>query len=500
MTIGGRLLLTNGGTVEIDSPVPYSSVADGLLRALGAEPAALAARYPRADPSRSLSLTSATFFDRETFGDDRLVVGAPPGSGSAWVEYLAKTPLSESVRQDVLRLETSTADYLSGLSDGEKKDRLSRISYRDFLLNIARVDPATVALYQARTHAEYGVGIDAISALDCTVWGLPGFRGMGLIGGPAPRMGYTAAGYAAGGSYRFHFPDGNASIARLLVRNLIPAAVGGRTVEDIVTAGVNYALLDQPGSPVRLRLNSSVVRVRHRGRPASAKEVEVTWLGPGGMQSARAKHCIMACWMSVIPHLCDELPAIQKEAMHYQVKVPLVYTSVGLRDWTSFHKLGFSQAFCPGSYHYRVRLDFGPQMGDYVPTKSPEEPAIISMERTPCQPGLQEREQHKAGRRELLQTPFSTFERNIRDQLARMLSASNFDPARDIEAITVNRWPHGYAYEYNPLFDPDWAPGAAPHEIGRRRMGRIAIANADAGAAAYTDCAIGEAWRAVSEL
>ena len=102
-------------------------------------------------------------------------------------------------------------------------------------------------------------------------------------------------------------------------------------------------------------------------------------------------------------------------------------------------------------------------------------------------------------RMELLATTFETFERKVRAQLARLLSAGGFDPARDIEAITVNRWPHGYGYEYNPLFAPDRAEGQAPHIIGRQKFGRIAIANSDSGATAYTDVAIDQAYRAVSE-
>jgi len=323
---------------------------------------------------------------------------------------------------------------------------------------------------------------------------------MNLAPGRAPRMGYTAGGYADSGSYRFHFPDGNASIARLLVRGLIPGAVSRGTAEDIVTAAIDYSQLDRPGTPVRLRLSSPVMRVRHRGQPGRAADVEVVWIGRRGLESARAKHCILACWHTVIPYLCAEFPQSQKDAMRYQVKVPLVYTTVGLRQWTAFEKLGFSRASCPGSYHYSARLDFGPQIGGYVPAKSPDEPVLVSMERTPCLPGLPERDQHRAGRGELFSTTFATFERSIRDQLARMLSAGGFDPGRDIEAITVNRWPHGYAYEYNPLFDPDWPDGQAPHEIARRPLGRIAIANSDASAGAYTDKAIDEAWRAVQDL
>ena len=125
---------------------------------------------------------------------------------------------------------------------------------------------------------------------------------------------------------------------------------------------------------------------------------------------------------------------------------------------------------------------------------------VVRMERTPCMPGMSERDQHRVGRADLLSTPFETFERNIRDQLGRVLGRGGFDPARDIDAITVNRWPHGYAYEYNYLFDPEWPAGQSPIEIARKPFGRIAIANSDAAAAAYTDTAMDQAYRAVEEL
>jgi spermidine dehydrogenase len=132
--------------------------------------------------------------------------------------------------------------------------------------------------------------------------------------------------------------------------------------------------------------------------------------------------------------------------------------------------------------------------------RSPDEPILVHMTRTPCRPGLDERDQHRAGREELLTTSFEDFERNIRDQLARTLAPGGFDPAADITAITVNRWPHGYAYEYNPLFDPDWSEPEQPNVIGRAPHGRITIANADSGAGAYTDVAIEQAYRAIGEV
>jgi spermidine dehydrogenase len=171
-----------------------------------------------------------------------------------------------------------------------------------------------------------------------------------------------------------------------------------------------------------------------------------------------------------------------------------------LRNWAAFQKLRVSSIYAPGAYWNSVGLNFPVNIGDYRSPRSPEEPTLLHLSCTPCRPGLPAREQHKAGRMELLITPFELFERKIRSQLLRMLSAGGFDPARDIGAITVNRWPHGYGYEYNPLFDPEWPYGEQPHILGRKPFGRITIANSDSGATAYTDVAIDQAYRAVSEL
>jgi spermidine dehydrogenase len=180
--------------------------------------------------------------------------------------------------------------------------------------------------------------------------------------------------------------------------------------------------------------------------------------------------------------------------------VPLVYGSVGIRNWTSFQKLGIRGVAAPGSYWSALSLNAAVNIGEYRSPTKPEEPILLHLSRAPCKPGLPAREQHKMGRYELLGTTFETFERNTRDQLARTLSAGGFDPARDIEAITVNRWPHGYGYEYNPLFDPDWPEDQRPNVIGRKPFGRITIANTDSAATAYTDSAIDQAYRAVNEL
>jgi spermidine dehydrogenase len=208
----------------------------------------------------------------------------------------------------------------------------------------------------------------------------------------------------------------------------------------------------------------------------------------------------MGCWNAVVPYLCPEIPKEQRDALAYGPKVPLVYTNVFIRNWTSFQKLGVQSVYSPSGYHSGVTLDFPVSLGDYRHPRSPEEPMVLHLTRTPCSPGGSSRDQHAAGRYDLLSTTFETFEREIRRQLGRILGSGGFDPAKDILGITVNRWPHGYAYEYNSLWDPEFPPGQAPFEIARKPFGRIHVANSDAGAFAYTNAAIDQAYRAVSEI
>jgi spermidine dehydrogenase len=506
----GRMLLGYGGTYAIESPAPYSAVARGLIRELGIDVEGLQRTNDRG-LYRSLGLHHAVFFDKETFGADRLVpdprhladteTGEPAEGPDPWKEFMERAPLSETARRDVRAIYETKTDYLPGLSSAEKKARLARMSYARYLTGIAGMDTQVVAYLQARPHPYFGVGIDAVSAQDAWGFGLPGFEGLKLEPGAGPGMNRDCIPNEEAEKFFLHFPDGNASIARLLVRQLIPRAVPGRSVEDVVTARANYARLDEARNPVRIRLNSTVVRVRHDGAPASAGQVEVTYVKGGKLLAVRGAQCVLACWNMVIPYICPELPAGQRKALAWEAKVPIVYTNVVLRNFDAWKKLRVSAIYAPGSYHTQVNLDVPVSLGGYGCPRKPNESIVVHMMRTPCKPGLAAREQHRAGRLELFQTSFETFERRIRDQLARSLGEGGFEPARDIGAITVNRWPHGYAYEYNSLFDEFWIEGGeTPCEVARKPFGRVAIANADAGAYAYTDGAIDQAWRAVQEL
>ena len=508
--VGSAFRLGFGGTFSIESPAPYSAVAKGVIEELGIDVPSYA-KYFDKGLYRSLGLRPRIFFDKETFGTDKLAIHFNPRGGESedtprWSpdllkQFLADAPIANQAKRDLERLYQEPKDYLPGLTSDQKKAKLARMSYASFLKDVAGVHEDIVKIYQAMPHPLFGVGIDAVSAQDAWGLDLPGFAGLMLDPAPGKGMNRDAIPNQKAEKYFFHFPDGNATIARLLVRKLIPGAIPGTAMSDVVLAEANYARLDDSNSPVRIRLNSTAVRVKHIGNAASAKEVEVSYARGGKVYTAKAKNSILACWHVVIPYICEELPDKQKAALASAQKVPLLYTNVTLRNWLPFQKLGTNSVYAPGMYHTSLNLDLPVSIGGYECARKPEEPIVIHMMKAACKPGRPARDQHRIGRIELFNTTFETMERKIREQLVRTLGPGGFDPARDIAAITVNRWPHGYAYEYNSLFDPFWLEGGeTPCEVARKPYGGIAIANADAGAYAYTDEAINQAWRAVGEI
>jgi len=497
-SVGGKRMIINGGTLGIDSPEPYSKVADGLLRRLGIDAPALAEKYEEHAGAAidAAGLSGGVFFDRETFGRDALI--RMPKSETL-AQSLARSPLSAAAQAQIALREAGASDPLGTMPMAERKEYLSRISYRDFMLKHGGMNEESVWWYQNRPLGWWCAAGDAISALDA--WGARfiGFEGMKIDKGGTMRMGFTPRGFAnTGGSYTFHFPDGNGSVARLLVAKLVPQFMTpGVTAEGSVLAPCHYETLDRAGQQVRIRLSSMVVRVANRGSAGA----DVVYSNGGEVHKVAARHVVMACWNMVIPYLIPDLPEAQKAGLHELVKEPLCYTSIALTNWRAFAKAGISRAWCPAGWFTNFGLDRVVEIGGYTGPKTPEEPSLLELHSFPHAPGLPEHEQSRAGRAELLATPFSTFESRAVDLLTRALGQHGFDAHKDIAAITVNRWPHGYSAEYNSLWDAKRDDEAdAPHLVGRAKFGAITIANADSGRAAYTSSAIDQAWRAVNEL
>ena len=487
---GGRMRLSWGGTMNLEYPY-FSDEVNELLGELGVDIGTLLEGYHFRYGSGPKG-KHAMFFDAETFGRDVLVqdFSFRAGRETDLDDAIDRFPISEASRASLKKFYSRRENVFGDKSEGEVKALLRRISYTDFLKQYGGLTDEAADLFIRVTHGYAGVGADSLSAAECIGASVPIMHLLGsehLSGSGATDAGGDVA----------MFPDGNASIARLLVRALVPGVAPGADASNLALAHFDYGKLDEPGAPVRLRLESTVINVANH-----ESGTRVTYVNDGRVLRVNAKHTVLACYHAIIPHLCPALPGEQKEAQKYQVKRPLLVTNVLLRNSKAIDKLELSGAYCPGRLHGAVWVVKGVDTVGYSHEwdDTGTVPIMFWGSVTPPDSSVTVKEQHRASRAKLLAMTFEDFEREVRTVLDGMLGPAGFDVQEDILAITVNRWPHGYAYGYLDLWDPEWPAGQAPHEIARQPFGNITIANADAGAEAYTHVAIDEARRAIAEL
>jgi spermidine dehydrogenase len=504
----GRTFLASGGSDWFINPTTWPYDVVRMVRSLGVDlNHDLGTYHPEIFDSRGLGL--ATFFNKEAYGKDELVVGGTPQRPTA--EFLAKTPIARFVQEDLLRLMTDPQiDYLKGLSKEEKISKLRSMSYREYLLKVVQVHPEVLP---------YNKGVWCLSDDTATAWfayfrAMPGFAGLGV---ERPYGSPEAPEYEA---RNIHLPSGNHSFARLVVRSLIPNSLAPGSYVDVETERVNYATLDRPGQSTRIRLNSTVVRARHIGAAPhqfepDSRNVEITYMRAGRACKVIAKDVVLACMNNMIPYICPELPNEQKQALHMSVRAVNTAVNVLIRNWQAFANLKVREVACPQSLLTSLALQRPRTFGKLKPSMDPSQPIVVEFEnangglsnefftrqmlggRLP-DPGTSVRDQMRMVRAGLLRTSYETFERAIRRLMGGALARGGFDPARDIVGLTVNRWGHGYALGRNHLFDDESGPG--PCELGRKKFGHITIANSDASGIDNAQTAMDEGIRAVREL
>jgi len=488
LDVDGKKLLSYGGSQNLAKPSQYSKVAAQLLRDLSIDVQRFYSYYDR-DYFARRGMTDGIYFDRPTFGVDRVLANPIFGDieGKELKSVVARMPISEQDQAEFIRLVEGGVDYLAGMSVQEKTELLRNTSYLEFLKEYAGMPEAVTAILQDTFLYWNGVGWEADSALEATKNEFPGTWELGVHKEDEESEPYI-----------FHFPDGNASVARLLVRDLLPNTIPGSTMEDIVTSRADYSLLDTDDSDIRIRLNSTVV---HAANTPDGKFVDITYVNNGDIYRARALHAVLACYNNMIPHICPEIPEQQAEAIRYASKVPYVIASIAIRNWQAFVEAGFDNVYSPGDVYFKMMfLDYPVSMGDYHYSKGPDEPVVISGWFSPTTRGLPAKDQYREGRTRLMQMSYDDFEQDIYSHLDGMLGPYGFDAEREIAAITLNRWSHGYAYEFEGIGVPaEYDRYNGPHITGRAQIGRISIANSDSEARAYVDGAIDAADRAVNE-
>jgi spermidine dehydrogenase len=499
----GRMMVSLGGAQNIESVTGYSDAAAQLMSDIGLNENFLNFM----DTSTSEDLALVGNFDANNgvalprSQDHFIYAGnwnAVMFGGEGYEEVLESLPLPDDETAKLIAFWGGKRDFLEGLSLSEKWDYLNTVSYNQFLIDKVGLLPTTVPILNAIILHLSGMTGWNLTVGEALLGGASGIRSLGWLG---------RATAAAGGAFLDRllkirmFPDGNASVARLLVQKLIPTVAPEVTGPDtIVGARFNYQVLDQAGNNTRLRLNSTAVGVREN----QAGTVEVDYVEHDSAKRVMADHCILACYNGLIPHLCPEMPESQKAGLAYGVKTPFVYANVQVRDGQAFSKAGATLFQCPYDPFQWVSCAPTVSVGGFEPPRSPDDPMVIFMMHSPMpmtkpDPKLSTRDQLRLARTEIYQAQFSDYEQQIREQLQSMLGQFGFQHQSDIEAITVNRIPHGYAYPYVKLDDPEWEAGQAPHEIGRAQFGRISIANSDSEAVALMNAAFDAAHRAVGE-
>ncbi len=531
--VNNRTMLAYGGSQSIESPRYYEPVSKKLLTDLGIDFEKFYTAYDF-DYFKNRKLDTGFYFNKATYGENRIVKNVPSFRYDLTYKESIKPdniqrvasqmPISEESKEEFIRLFLDQTDFFPELSPEEKYYLLDNISYEDYLREYHKVGEEVIGLFHSLVWGLWGVGNDSIPAAGCWGDGLPGFAGLGFMDNEdsideindqenlmyenetfdESIRDYMSKNELSNEPYIFHFPDGNATIARLLVRKLIPNSIPGNNMEDIVTAKADYSMLDKPGQDTNIRLNSTVVSVINK-----KNGVEIIYAKQGALYKVHAKQCILACYHGTIPELCPQLPEKQKEALKYNVKVPLVWVQVAMKNWHILANKGVHTLQCPNCFYNSFYVDFPVSLGDYQFPQTFEDPVVFMMQHVPTRPnqGYTNREQFRLGRHEILTMSYQDYEDKLFDQLRGMFG-SDFDED-DVAAITVNRWAHGYSYEYNNLFDAEFFGGELPddldderypHVIGRKPFGNITIANSDSLGSAYVDAAISQADRAVREL
>ena len=508
----GRTLLGVGGSLNLEQAA-MGAAARSLLEEIGVDFTSLRRSIEPDYMIHDVMSPHGLYLTASVYGTDRAMNGqwnltwAGAGDFQSAIRSLQLPPSDE---QGLINLISGEQDFLPGMSAQEREQFMHSTSYERFLSEHVGLSPEAVQITEPWIKALFGVSVASVSIYEALYSGAPGAAALLPPAPEAPDVD-TANGEAEdpeaqdpeaedSGAYRYPlYPDGNASVARLLVRHLIPRVTAGNTEENIVTSTFDYAQLDREGAPVRLRLNSTAVNVRNRDDGLA----EASYVVAGKAQTVRAKHCILAGYGGMVPHLCPELPPAQKENLAYGVKVPFICTNVLLRSGASIRKAGVSGYQCPGSFYSLVATAPPVSQGKFQPPTQVDDPLVVWMIHAAAPPATGEqssRDLYRLGRHQLLSMSFEDIEAATLSQLEGMFGATGFNAETDVEAITANRWAHGYAYEYMELHDPAWPEGEAPHELGRAPIGRISIANSDSEAHAYVQSAIDAAIRAVEEV
>lgn len=394
-----------------------------------------------------------------------------------WEKQLVDAPLAEATRAELLQYQKIHSQPRTGSVHTPEMDS---ITMETFMMKQYGLSRETIRTFFTPGPGDpYGIGPDVLSAC---CWG-GGVMNRGL------------------GTHSHSFPGGNDGIARHMVKTLVPDAIPGfRTLANVCSGRINFAALDRPGQPTRIRLGSTVVGVKHEGDAANSAFVSVTYTQGGKLYRLKARAVVMAGGSWTTKHIVLDLPSAHREAYSQFYRSPCMIANIALRNWRFLYKLGISGGYWFEGLGCFAAIRKQPTFSTPVKTIGPDSPVALTLKVLFCRPGLSIQEQGDRGRAEILNTSFRQYEIQIREQLTEMFGASGFAARRDIAGIILNRWGHAYGSP-QPGFFFGKNGQSAPRDILRQSsFGRIAFANTDLSGDPNHQTAITEAERAAGQL
>ena len=408
------------------------------------------------------------FFDKETFGLEESYWDVDSSQNA-----YANTAFSAAEKADLNRLREGTGVNNAG---DDWPQWLDSITYQEYLEDILHIQPRVIKLLSITLTTTAGMGCDAISARYAMMSALPGFdKGFG------DKSLYRVSPDDKEIAGIFSFPGGNDAIYRLMLKKVLLNAIsGGKTFEEIHDSAYQFEHFDNPHNPVRIRLNSTAVRVEHDTDPDRAKSVTVYYQKDGKIYRVKAKGVVSAIGGWVNKHIIQGLPDEYEEAFGQLVHGSNMIVNVALRNWKPMAKLGvsachfFTSDGLGGYCNIRRPMVFG----DNQPPLDPEKPVVLTFYVGFSKPGLPAKEQAAAIRWELMSKSYAEIEASVRQQLTTMFGSLGFNDEKDIAGIVVNRWGHSYLAAIPGFFHGNDGKTALQQVI-TRPFGRIAFGHSE---------------------
>jgi spermidine dehydrogenase len=301
---------------------------------------------------------------------------------------------------------------------------------------------------------------------------------IGLICGASPDAVCARAGHnlviPANSPGGISFPGGNTTFARHLVRSLIPDSIAGDlSFAEVLNSPVNFAALDRPDSPTRIRLGATVIRVEH-----AAGGVAVTYEKDGKLYRMRARAAVMASAGWINRHLLADIPGDLSAAYGEFQYAPALSVNVALTNWRFLYQLEAPAVrYFNDGFGWSCNIRRPMTAGSYSPVLHPDKPTVLTFYLGLYAPGRPAAEQGDLGRKKLLGTTYSEYERQIRTQMTTLFHDAGFR-SKDLAGIVLNRWGHARILQ-PPGFYYGKDGHASPRETVEKGYGSIVIAHSE---------------------